>query len=90
MKLRRQNDPELPLEHVARQSDDALFCEWSSYTHNWCHLLAHPGQPFCPFHCAAVFGMARGASAPDPQTRAKFEQVWEHFVDADDQSGDSL
>ena len=84
MKLKRQNEPELPLEHVERQRDDALWCEWTSYTHNRCHKIADPGQPFCVYHCAAVFGMARGASVPDPQTRAKFESVWEHYVDADD------
>ena len=81
MKRKRQLEPELPLEHVARQKGDALWCEWTSYTHNRCHKIADPGQPFCPYHVAAVFGMARGASAPDPQTRAKFETVWEHFAD---------
>ncbi len=83
MKRKRQPD-ELPLEHVKRERADALWCEWTSYTHNRCHMIADPGQPFCPYHCAAVIGMARGASAPDPQTRAKFDRVWEHYADAED------
>lgn len=84
MKLKRKPEPELPLEHVERLPAHALFCEWPSFTHARCHLVADPGQPFCAYHCAAVVGMARGASAPDPQTRAKFEQVWEHYADAED------
>lgn len=85
MKLKRKPEPEqLPLERVERVPSDALFCEWTSYTHNPCHLLADPGLPFCEYHSAAALGMARGASAPDPETRAKFERVWEHYIDAED------
>jgi hypothetical protein len=67
---------------------DALFCEWKSYTHNRCHKPGDPGLPFCAYRSAATVGMARGASSPDSEKRAKFEQVWEHFADAeDDQEG---
>jgi len=47
-------------------------------------MLADPGMPFCEYNCAATVGMARGASAPDPETRAKFARVWEHYADAED------
>jgi len=55
---------------------DALFCEWKSYTHNRCHKPGDPGLPFCAYRSAATVGMARGASSPDSEKRAKFEQVW--------------
>ena len=58
---------------------DALFCEWTSYTHNPCHKLADPGQPFCIYHCAAGFGMARGASTPDTKARALFDEVIDYY-----------
>jgi len=84
MKIKRKPEPEnKPLEYVKRESSDPLFCEWSSHTHNRCHKLADPGLPFCEFHSAAALGMARGASYPDPDTRAKFDRVWEHYADAE-------
>lgn len=85
MKRKRKPEPEVkPLEVIKRERDDALWCEWSSHTHNRCHMLTDPGLPFCEYHCAAALGMARGASYPDPETRAKFDRVWEHYADAED------
>jgi hypothetical protein len=48
-----------------------------------CHRLAEEGLSFCGFHCAAVFGMARGALSPDERTRSLFEQVWDSLDDED-------
>ncbi|MCA1701817.1 MAG: hypothetical protein LC808_00515 [Actinobacteria bacterium] len=53
-----------------RAKDDPLWCQWSSTSHAPSHKIAEPGLPFCLYHIAAVFGMARGASTPDPKTRA--------------------
>lgn len=65
-----RNQAPLELERVdERPATSGFWCEWSSTTHNRCHKLAYPGQPFCAFHVAAVFGMARGASYPDARTR---------------------
>jgi hypothetical protein len=52
---------------------------WTSTTHAPCHKIADPGFPFCLYHCAAVLGMARGASTPDAKTRALFDEVIDYY-----------
>jgi hypothetical protein len=62
-----------------RSADDRLWCEWTSTTHALCYKIADPGFPFCLYHCAAVLGMARGASTPDAKTRALFDEVIDYY-----------
>jgi hypothetical protein len=74
---RKQQEPKPPARQ--RDKDDPLWCQWSSRTHAPCHKIADPGLPFCLYHCAAVFGMARGASTPDAKTRALFDDVIDYY-----------
>ena len=60
-----------------RAKRDPLWCLWRSRTHAPCHKIAEPGLPFCAYHVAATFGMARGATIPDAETRALFDEVIE-------------
>ena len=77
MRKLRNQAPQGEPERDQRPATSGFWCEWSSTTHNRCHKLAYPGQPFCAYHVAAAFGMARGASHPDEKTRALFDDVYE-------------
>jgi hypothetical protein len=62
-----------------KKERDPFWCQWRSRSHGGCHRLAERGLPFCGYHCAAAFGMARGASSPDEKTRALFEEVYDYY-----------
>jgi hypothetical protein len=58
---------------------DPLWCLWTSRTHCAVSQDRRPRLALLPDHCAAVFGMARGASTPDAKTRALFDQAIDYY-----------